>query len=148
VSYGAYPNAKANPYAKAAGRYGDDAVTTASPARLLVMLFDRLVLDLARAERAVGAGDRSTWSSNLQHAQDILAELLSSLDQGAWDGGPGLAGLYTWMIAELTRANVGADAGKVAACRDMAQQLRDAWAEAAASSVQTPSTGVLTGLAG
>ena len=144
MTYGGY----ANPYAKAAGRYGDDAVTTASPARLLVMLFDRLVLDLARAEHAIGAGERTTWNANLLHAQDILAELVSSLDQDAWDGGPGLAGLYTWMIAELTRANVAADAGKVAACRDMAEQLRDAWTQAAASMVQTASTGVLTGLAG
>jgi flagellar protein FliS len=146
VSYGANPYA--NPYAKAAGRYGDDAVSTASPARLLVMLFDRLVLDLARAENAIGAGERTAWNANLQHAQDILAELVSSLDQDAWDGGPGLAGLYTWMMAELTRANIGADAGKVAACRDMAEQLRDAWTQAAATTVQTPSTGVLTGLAG
>jgi flagellar protein FliS len=138
VTYGGY----ANPYAKAAGRYGDDAVQTASPARLLVMLFDRLVLDLARAEHAIGAGSRATWNAN------ILAELLSSLDQDAWDGGPGLAALYTWMLAELTRANVGADAGKVAACRDMAEQLRDAWTQAAAATVQTPATGVLTGLAG
>ena len=146
MSYG--PNPYANPYARAAGRYGDDAVTTASPARLLVMLFDRLVLDLARAEHAIGAGERSTWNANVQHAQDILAELLTSLDQGAWDGGPGLAGLYAWMIAELTRANVGADAGKLAACRDMAQQLREAWAEAATTATPTASTGVLTGLAG
>jgi flagellar protein FliS len=103
---------------------------------------------LARAEHGIGAGERSAWNANLQHAQDILAELLSSLDQDAWDGGPGLAALYTWMIAELTRGNVGADAGKVAACRDMAEQLRDAWTQAAAATVQTPGTGVLTGLAG
>jgi len=115
---------------------------------LLVMLFDRLVLDLARAEHAIGAGERSAWNCQLQHAQDILAELLSSLDQDAWDGGPGLAGLYAWMIAELTRANVGADAGKVAACRDMAQQLRDAWAEAATTAAPAATGGVLTGLAG
>ena len=144
MTYGGY----ANPYAKAAGRYGGDAVQTASPARLLVMLFDRLVLDLARAEHAMGAGSRTTWNANLQHAQDILAELLSSLDQDAWDGGPGLAALYTWMIAELTRANVGGDAAKVAACREMADQLRDAWTQAAAATVSTTGTGVLTGLAG
>lgn len=143
-----YGYAASNPYAKAAGRYGGDAVTTASPARLLVMLFDRLVLDLARAEHAIAAGEREAWNTQLQHAQDILAELLSSLDQDAWDGGPGLAGLYTWMIAELTRANIAADAGKVAACREMADQLRDAWTQAAASLAQTPTSGVLTGLAG
>ena len=144
MTYGGY----ANPYAKAAGRYGDDAVQTASPARLLVMLFDRLVLHLARAEHVIGAGSRATWNATIQHAQAILAELLSSLDQDAWDGGAGLAALGTWMIAELTRANVGADAGRVAACRDMAEQLRDAWSQAAAATVQTPGTGVLTGLAG
>ena len=143
-----YGYTASNPYAKAAGRYGGDAVTTASPARLLVMLFDRLVLDLARAEHAIAAGEREGWNTQLQHAQDILAELLSSLDQDAWEGGPGLAGLYSWMIAELTRANIAADAAKVAACRDMADQLRDAWTQAAASLAQTPTSGVLTGLAG
>src|SRR5215213_11228375 len=100
-----------NPYQRAAGRYGDDAVRTASPARLLIMLFDRLVLDLSRGEQAITAGDRSAAHQQLTHAQDILAELMSSLDVDAWDGGPGLVGLYGWMIAELTRANIGSDAG-------------------------------------
>src|SRR3954454_7947538 len=112
------------------------------------MLFDPLGLELAPAEHATRAGGRGARHSQLQHAQDIRAELLSSLDQDAWDGGPGLAGLYAWMIAELTRANVGADAGKVAACRDMAPQLRDAWAEAATASTPATSGGVVTGLAG
>ena len=37
-------------------RYVTDSVETASPARLLVQLYDRLVLDLNRGEQAMAAG--------------------------------------------------------------------------------------------
>ena len=40
-------------------RYAAESVATASPARLLLMLFDRLVRDLVMAEQAVRDGDRA-----------------------------------------------------------------------------------------
>jgi flagellar protein FliS len=95
------------------------------------MLYDRLVLDLNRGEQAQRAGDRGTATSSLGHAQEIVAELLSSLDQSAWDGGPRLAAIYTWLLKELIGAIVTGDAERTAACRACAEPLRDAWAEAA-----------------
>jgi flagellar secretion chaperone FliS len=118
-------------YQRAAGRYADDSVATASPTRLLVMLYDRLVLDLNRGEQAQRAGDRGAAATNLGHAQEIVAELLSSLDQSAWDGGPRLASVYTWLLKELSGAIVTHDADRTAACRACVEPLRDAWAEAA-----------------
>ncbi len=59
-------------YAAVRARYLDDAVATASPAKLLTMLYDRLVLDLERAETAQRAGDRAGAGPHLLHAQDIV----------------------------------------------------------------------------
>ena len=112
-------------------RYIADSIATASPARLLIMLFDRLVLDLTRGEQALLAGNRAEANTQLLHAQDILTELHMSLDMDAWSGAAGLAQIYTFMVTELVNANVRADAAKVAACRELAEPLRDTWREAA-----------------
>lgn len=114
-------------------RYLADSISTASPAKLLMMLFDRLILDLARGEQALTAGNRSEGNTHLLHAQDIITELHVSLDLDAWEGAPGLAQLYTFAVTELVNANVQGDAAKVAACRDLFEPLRDTWREAASA---------------
>ena len=119
-------------------RYLGNAVTTASPQRLLVMLYDRLALDLERAERALTDGDRAGANEQLQHAQEIVLELQASLRVEIWDGGPRLAALYTWLLTELIRANVKGSARVVGDCRKIVEPLRDAWREAAASLAACP----------
>ena len=119
-------------------RYMGDTVTTASPQRLLVMLYDRLALDLERGQAALIAGDRDAASDQLQHAQEIVMELQSSLKVELWDGGPRLAALYTWLLTELIAANVKGDLRRIADCRKIVEPLRDAWREAAASLASSP----------
>jgi flagellar secretion chaperone FliS len=119
-------------------RYLGDTVTTASPQRLLVMLYDRLALDLERGQAALADGDRRAADEHLRHAQDIVLELRSSLQVDAWEGGPRLAALYTWLIGELVQANVKADRNRLAACLQVVEPLRDAWRQAAASLAATP----------
>jgi flagellar protein FliS len=116
-------------------RYLQDSINTASPGRLLVMLYDRLVLDLAQGEEALRAGERETAHERITHAQDIILELRTSLDVEAWSGAPGLADLYSFLLTELIGANIGRDADRVAACRRLVEPLRDAWREAAAAAV-------------
>ena len=120
-------------------RYLGDTVTTASPQRLLVMLYDRLALDLERAGAALAAGDREEAGSQLQHAQEIVLELLTSLQVDAWEGGPRLAALYNWLIGELVQANVKLDTNRISSCRQVVEPLRDAWRQAAASLAGSPS---------
>lgn len=126
-----------NPTAMRA-RYLADAVATASPGRLVVMLYDRLVLDLTRAEVALRGGDRAAGADRLLHAQEIVLELRSSLDVTAWADAPGLAKLYSFLITELIGANVRADADRVAACRALVEPLRDGWWEAVNAAPQLP----------
>jgi flagellar protein FliS len=119
-------------------RYLGDSVATASPQRILVMLYDRLVLDLERAEIALDTGDRTEAAAQIQHAQDIVFELRESLRVDAWEGGPRLAALYSWMITELVQAGVKRDRNRVSACRQIAEPLRDAWRQAAATLAASP----------
>ena len=112
-------------------RYVTDSVETMSPARLLVALYDRLVLDLDRAEVAIDANDVSGAHHALVHAQDIVSELLNTLDVDAWAPGAQLASVYQYVIQQLVVANVGKDATLVAECRSIVEPLRDAWRQAA-----------------
>jgi flagellar secretion chaperone FliS len=113
-------------------RYLADSINTASPGRLLVMLYDRLVMDLMQGEEALRAGDREQAADKITHAQDIILELRTTLDLDAWEGAPGLANLYGFLVTELIGANIKRDPDRVAACRNLIEPLRDAWREAAA----------------
>ncbi len=112
-------------------RYVQDAVSTASPATLLVMLYDRLVLDLLRAETALRDGKRDAANEQLTHAQDIISELANTLDVDAWEGARQLMSVYTFLHTTLVEANVKGDADSVVACRELIEPLQDAWQRAA-----------------
>lgn len=122
----------------ARARYANEAVTTASPAKLLLMLYDRLVRDLVTAEACLADGDLARASNELLHAQDIVSELHSSLDHSAWDGAAGLASLYVFVKAELALANVRKDAARIVGVREIVEGLRDAWRQAALQSIAQP----------
>src|SRR3954449_7992041 len=119
-------------------RYMGASVATASPHQLLVMLYDRLALDLERGEQALVDGDRERARGQLMHAQEIVLELRASLNVEVWDGGPRLVALYAWLITELIQANIKSDLRRVRDCRKVVEPLRDAWREAAASLAACP----------
>lgn len=112
-------------------RYVGDSVGTASPARLVTMLYDRLVRDLTTAEAALAARDLEGANGALIHAQEIVWELAAGLDPTKWSGGPALAALYQFMLSELLDANVKKDAAKVIIVRELVEPLQDAWHQAA-----------------
>ena len=74
------------------------------------MLYDRLLLDLNRAETAQQNQQWSVASENLIHAQAIVSELVSTLKTDAWDGGEGLKALYTYTLNAMMNANIHRDA--------------------------------------
>lgn len=119
----------ANPAAR--NKFMANQVATASPAVLLTMLYDRLVLDLARAEAAQRENNRQVAHENLVHAQDIVTELLGTLDTSAWEGAPQLAALYGFMLTEMISANIQGDADRTATVRGLVEPLQEAWHAAA-----------------
>jgi flagellar protein FliS len=108
-----------------------EAVLSATPVRLLTMLYDRLLLDLGRAEIAQNIEDWTVASENLLHAQAIVAELSTSLNQDAWEGGEGLFALYTYVSNALMSANVNRDVARTREAIALLEPLRQAWHEAA-----------------
>ncbi|MEL4318674.1 flagellar export chaperone FliS [Leifsonia sp. YIM 134122] len=118
--------------AQAQAQYGREAVLSATPARLLTMLYDRLLLDLHRAEQAQRAGSWNDASTALLHAQDIVAELSSSLRVDLWDGAEGLLAVYAFVTTTLRNANVQRDAALTRQAIDLMEPLAAAWHEAAA----------------
>ena len=124
-----------NTVLRAQQRYRDEAVLSASPARLVTMLYDRLLVDVERAEHAQLAADWQSASRDLQHAQDIVAELAGSLTD-AWDGSAQLRALYAYLARTLISANIERSTERTRQCRDLIVPLREAWhaaAEATAS---------------
>jgi flagellar protein FliS len=119
--------------AKALAVYQNAAVTTASPMRLVVMLYERLVRDMRTAETALGGGDAVTANDQLKHAQEIILELRASLDTTRWEAGEHLARLYDFLHDELVSANTSKDPGRVASCRALVEPLLDAWQTATAA---------------
>lgn len=121
----------ANEFAAARNLYNRDSVLSASPARILTMLYDRLLLDLQRAETAQRQEDWIGATPCLLHAQEIVGELMSSLRPEIWDGGPALLALYGYVMQSLVTANVGRDIAKTRECIVLLEPLRSAWHEAA-----------------
>lgn len=113
-------------------RYAQEAVTTASPAQLVTMLYDRLLKDLASAEQGLGARDIQATHDALVHAQDIVWELHATLDTSVWQEGEQLKRLYEWSIDELMAANLYKDAQRICNARDVLEPISDAWHQVAA----------------
>ncbi len=124
-----YPNAR--------NAYVDNSVATASPERLLVMLCDRLVLDVQRAVEAQRDSNHPEAHNQLVHAQEVVIHLRSTLRVEAWNGGPGLASLYDWLHNELIRANVSKDPAVTEGCLSIVTDLADTWRTAALQAART-----------
>ena len=107
--------------------YVGASVTTASPDRLLVMLCERLVLDIERGLDAQRTGRRDEANTQLQHAQAIVMELSTSLRPAVWSGAADLSALYDWMHSQLVMANVHGDEPMTTHMLALAEQLRDTW---------------------
>lgn len=122
---------------QARAAYLDASIATASPTRLLVMLLERLVLDVQRGLEAQQQTDVAEAHRQLTHAQDIVLELQSSLRPEAFTGGHELAALYGYLHRRLVQANVRKDQEITAECLTLAGELRDTWREAAMVSATT-----------
>ena len=110
-------------------------VSTASPARLLVMLYDRLVLDLERAADLQERLEFLAAAEQLMHAQEIVLELQGALRPDVWDGARQLSGIYGFLHSELVRANVRRDVTMTRGCLSLVRPLAETWREVAVAAV-------------
>lgn len=127
--------------------YRSNSVLTASPAQLVLMLYDgalkALDAGLAGFERPETDLRRiESINAALLKAQAIIQELRGNLDHAA--GGEvarSLDQLYDYYIRRLTEANIHKDVQRVTEVRRLVQELRDGWSEMLSKG--EPSAGVL-----
>jgi flagellar protein FliS len=125
-------------YADPRTAYLESTVSTASPARLLIMLVDRLVLDVQRGLDAQRDQDFDAAHRHLTHAQEIVIELSSTLRVDACPGGAGLAELYRWLTVQLIQANVTRDVAVTETSLALAAELAQMWRDAALQHAAVP----------
>jgi flagellar secretion chaperone FliS len=122
------------PYAPAApaAAYRQQEILTATPGRLVVMLYDGAGRFLFQAAYAMREGDVAKAGQRLSRAEAIIAELLNTLDteQGG-EIASRLQGLYVFHLRHLSEARVERDADRIDTVRRQLAELREAWAEIA-----------------
>ena len=110
-------------------------IMTASPVELIVMLFEGLKKDMFQAQRAIRKNDMENAKLKIMHAQDIVAELASSLDLNV-EMSADLLDIYEFVIIELESVFNNKDADKLDALMEIAGTFKDTWNEIQAQ--QTP----------
>jgi flagellar protein FliS len=114
------------------GAYRRIQTETASPADLILQLYDGLLNNLQRADDAMTAGqDLAAANAALLRAQDIVMELVASLDLDAGEIAQQLADLYQYVYQRLIEANVRKDRDAIAEVIRLMGRIRDAWAQIA-----------------
>lgn len=109
-------------------------VETASPVQLVLQLYEALMRDLERADAALGGrAPQEQAHASLVHAQEIVIELLASLDMTAGDLPQHLADLYQYMYRRLVTANVAKDQTAVSEVLRLLRPIHAAWNQAAAA---------------
>ncbi len=123
-------------------QYQTQAVTTASPAQLVQMLYHGAVGAVTRAEQALlrgGDGVIESAHDDLVRAQDIITELVVSLDHEAGgDIATNLARLYDYCLDRLRRANLDKDPALLPSVRAVLADLAEAWEEVIRTSARQP----------
>ena len=123
-------------YQVAGDAYQTQAVGTAGPLQLVLMLYDRALAAIARSEWALKnseAGAIEVAHTELTRAQDIVTELMLSLDHDK--GGEistSLNAIYEFCLERLTHANINKDPAALPFVTKSLTDLRAAWAHIAA----------------
>lgn len=116
--------------------YQDAAAQTASPAQLVLMLFDGAIIRMERAAKALeDPRDLSAAHESITRSQAIIDELALSLDHDA--GGEiaaNLAAIYTYVGEQLVTANIDKRAEPLLEAISHLTPLRDAWEDACVKS--------------
>lgn len=110
-------------------------IETASPEKLLLMLYDAAIQRCESAAERMRQGEYEPAHFDLLKVQDILTELMVALDFEASEAPVNeLFALYDYMHRTLVQANIGKQANPIEQVARLLDQLREAWQEATACS--------------
>lgn len=119
-------------------QYTNHSAQTASPGKLVVMLYDGFLRFAAQARAAYDRGDAGEGGLRLTRAQAIVTELRASLDMSHGEIPQNLASIYDYITERLTAARLGQDTAPIGEAIGHMKELREAWAAIAATPRPAP----------
>lgn len=108
--------------------YKQNSVTTASPGELTLMLYNGCLKFLGKAKLAIKEKNIQEKNNNLQRAQAIIAELMSTLNMDI-DISKQMLPLYEYMNHRLVEANIQNDVAIIEEVEGLVTEFRDTWKE-------------------
>lgn len=111
--------------------YRSSSVLTASPAQLVVMLYDGARRFLHQASVAMRDRQVALAHAKLTRAEDILRHLRNTLDFDQGEISERLAAIYGFCLGHCSRARVRQDPEMLEEVSTLLAQLRDSWAAVA-----------------
>jgi flagellar protein FliS len=125
----------ANPYLK----YQKVQVETADKGKLLIMLYDGALKFLKASRAAIEENKIEKANHNLLRCQDIIAEMMASLDLEAGEVAKNLFVLYEYLLYLLVQANIKKDKNILSQVEKMLLELKETWLN-----ILSPRTGIPT----
>jgi flagellar protein FliS len=110
--------------------YVQNHFTSMSPARVVLALYDGVLVNIQKAVASLEDSDLSSQGEAVSKALQIVAELQASLNlKDGGEVGAALFRLYDYVTMELVRSNVHDDRDGLMMCGSLIQEVRDGWAE-------------------
>lgn len=108
--------------------YRRDAVLSAPPERLIVILYDGARRFLHQAAAAMRAEQVEAAHTKLRRAEDIVAYLRDTLDLEQGEVAVRLQSIYLFCQRHLRQARIERDPAKIEQVSELLGRLREAWA--------------------
>jgi len=126
-------------YSHAAAAYREREVLTASPAQLIVIVYDHALANLTRARMALQSGNIEARVEATGKARDALVELMATLDvERGGQLADNLRGLYGFLINQLLDLGLHPDTRMLDRVTKMVAELRSAFAAIAERAAEAP----------
>lgn len=117
-----------NPYLK---QYQTNQIQTASPERILIMLYDGAIQFLNKAKKEVENKNIQEVHNNIVGAQKIISEFMNTLDMEiGGETAVNLYSLYEYMHFRLVQANIKKDIVMIDEVLVHLKDLKATWEEA------------------
>jgi len=108
--------------------YKQNSVTTASPGELTLMLYNGCLKFLNKSKLAIEEKNIQDKNTNLQKAQAIISELMSTLNMNI-EISKNMMALYEYMNNRLVEANIRNDITIIEEVEGLVTEFRDTWKE-------------------
>ncbi|WP_199616741.1 flagellar export chaperone FliS [Paenibacillus alkalitolerans] len=119
-------------------KYLETTIQTASPAQLLIMLYDGAIRFSKMSIEALNQRQMEEANRNLLKVQDIIREFMVTLDQTS-PVSEGLMRLYEYFLQRLMEANMKKEVEPIQEVLGYLVDLKETWIQAAKHASQVAS---------